>query len=394
MELQDLFELLAEDPSDDKARSKLATIYFNQGDWQKASKQYSLIKQQRALDNVEAALFAQCMNNTEIGEVGEGVSETPSNADQSLEVKSVASPLSLIVENVVPIRSAQEGDIKFSDIGGLDSVKKTLSLQIIEPFKNPEIFRKYGKKAGGGVLLYGPPGCGKTMLARAIATECNAHFIPVGISDILNQYVGGSEQNLSAIFDKARANRPSVLFFDELDALAFARSKSQSDYTRTLVNEFLNQLDGIGHDNSDILFLAASNMPWDVDSAMKRPGRFSKLTFIPPPDSAARLHILGLKLKDLPTSNLDLGAISGRLAHFSGADIDGFVEQLRELTVERYIESGREHELSQKDVDRVLKKYCASTEDWLATARNIVKYAGSDKTYQSVEFYLKANKML
>jgi len=200
--------------------------------------------------------------------------------------------------------------------------------------------------------------------------------------------------NLSSFFDKARAETPSVLFFDELDALAFARSKSKSDYTRTLVNEFLNQLDGMGHNNDNILFLSATNMPWDVDSAMKRPGRFSRLIFIPPPDPEARLAMLQSKLIQLPAAKLDLQGLNKKLKNFSGADMDGLVDQLRELTVERFIETGNEQDLSNNDVKSILSNITASTEDWLTTARNIVKYSGSDKTYQSVEFYLKNNKLL
>ena len=134
-------------------------------------------------------------------------------------------------------------------------------------------------------MLYGPPGCGKTMMARAIASECNASFTAVGISDILNMWVGQSERNLAGLFDKARSEAPAVLFFDELDALAFARNKAHSDHTRTLVNEFLNQLDGMAGQNDKLLVLAATNMPWDVDEAMKRPGRFDRQVFVPPPDS-------------------------------------------------------------------------------------------------------------
>jgi SpoVK/Ycf46/Vps4 family AAA+-type ATPase len=127
-----------------------------------------------------------------------------------------------------PADRASTNSIGFDDIAGLDDLKRTMRLQIIEPFLRPGLFAKFKKRAGGGVLLYGPPGCGKTMMARAVASE----FIDVGISDVLNMYIGESERNLAALFDKARAKRPSVLFFDELDALAFARSKASSEHSR------------------------------------------------------------------------------------------------------------------------------------------------------------------
>ncbi len=141
----------------------------------------------------------------------------------------------------------------------------------------------------------------------------------VGISDVLNMYIGESERNLAAIFEKARHSRPCVLFFDEIDALAFARSKAQSEHTRQVVNEFLSQLDGFGADNQEVLILAATNMPWDVDSAMKRPGRFSRQVFVPPPDEAARAHIVELKLHGVPHEGVDAQAIAKATRRISQA---------------------------------------------------------------------------
>src|SRR5690349_4436033 len=222
---------------------------------------------------------------------------------------------------VVPIQRVSEDKIRFSTIVGMDDLKKTIRIKIIEPFVNPGLFQRFRKQAGGGILLYGPPGCGKTMMARAVANECNAEFISVGIADVLNMWIGESERNLAAIFAKARGQAPCVLFFDELDALAYARSKANSEHTRTIVNEFLAQLDGVGQDNSQsnkgVLILAATNMPWDVDPAMKRPGRFSRQIFVPPPDVAARQRMLEIKLTGVPCDTLDLAAIAAQTAHYS-----------------------------------------------------------------------------
>jgi ATPases of the AAA+ class len=296
--------------------------------------------------------------------------------------------------NVVPIQRVPEEKIRFSSIVGMEDLKKTIRIKIIEPFVNPGMFQRFRKQAGGGILLYGPPGCGKTMIARAVANECNAEFISVGISDVLNMWMGESERNLASIFAKARAQAPCVLFFDELDALAYSRSKANSEHTRTIVNEFLAQLDGIGQDNKGLLILAATNMPWDVDPAMKRPGRFSRQIFVPPPDAEARQRMLEIKLTGVPCDALDYASIARQTAHYSGADIDGLIELAKEAALEDNIVNGRERSLTAGDFAHALSSVQPSTVEWLRTARNLVKYAGDDGSYRHVESYLKKTKML
>lgn len=296
-------------------------------------------------------------------------------------------------DNVVELAVPSQERTRFDDIAGLEDLKRTLRLQIIEPFLKPGLFAKFKKRAGGGVLLYGPPGCGKTMIARAVATECRAEFLSVGISDILNLYIGESERNLAAMFEKARHSRPCVLFFDEIDALGFARSKARSEHTRQIVNEFLAQLDGFGTDNHDVLILAATNMPWDVDSALKRPGRFSRQVFVPPPDEAARARIVELKLEGVPHEAIDARAIAAMTPHFSGADIEGLVELAKDYVLEEHLTQNVDRGVRQEDLQKAAQSATASTLDWLRTARNLVKYAGADDAYGEVGRYLKAHKL-
>jgi ATP-dependent 26S proteasome regulatory subunit len=296
-------------------------------------------------------------------------------------------------DNVVTLAVPPQERTRFEDIAGLEDLKRTIRLQIIEPFLKPGLFAKFKKRAGGGVLLYGPPGCGKTMIARAVATECRAEFLSVGIADILNLYIGESERNLAAMFEKARHSRPCVLFFDEIDALGFARSKARSEHTRQIVNEFLAQLDGFATDNHEVLILAATNMPWDVDSALKRPGRFSRQVFVPPPDEAARARIVELKLAGVPQESIDARAIAAITPHFSGADIEGVVELAKDYVLEEHLAQDIERGVRQQDLLRAAQSATASTLDWLRTARNLVKYAGADDAYSEVGRYLKTHKL-
>ena len=310
-----------------------------------------------------------------------------------LSVMRGAGGASTGADNVVPIGRAARERVLFDDIAGLDDLKRTVRLQIIEPFRNPNLFAKFRKKAGGGVLLYGPPGCGKTMLAKAVAGECHAEFISVGLSDVLSMWIGQSEQNLQQLFEKARSKRPSVLFLDELDGLAFARSKANSEHTRQTVNELLSQLDGFASDNTGILILAASNMPWDVDPALKRPGRFARQVFVSPPDEVARADILRMKLGDAPQGEIDTRAIARMTPHFSGADIEGVVELAKEYALEDHLLRGVDRPIEQQDLVNALGNARASTLEWLRTARNLVKYGGADDTYREVGEYLRKHKL-
>jgi len=316
-----------------------------------------------------------------VGTAREGVAEKP------------AATLHL-VENLAPVVALpvqlRPRPTSFDDIVGMDALKRTLRLQIVEPFRNPSLYAKLKKTAGGGVLLYGPPGCGKTMIARGIATECRANFVSVGISDVLSMWLGESERHLAEIFERARLQRPCVVFFDELDALAFSRSKSTHDLSRGLVNEFLSQLDGFESHNQDILFLAATNMPWDVDPAFKRPGRFARQIFVPPPDGDARLHMLRAKLDGVTLVDVDLAAAAKGTHLFSGADLDGIIELAKENAIHRGLQDAAEACLVQSDFDEALAHAGASTTDWLRTARNLVRYSGGIGEYKDLAAYLKS----
>jgi SpoVK/Ycf46/Vps4 family AAA+-type ATPase len=405
MTLEYIRDQLLKKPFDNRLRRQYAGELMEHRLWEAALEQLEIVRDQGRMDAETMTQMALChlrLDNAQ--KAAETYSEAkpfddfrPHEELDALESNAIpdAGHLSVVKKKtaeIVPINRGAADRVTFNDIGGMEDVKNTLRLQIIEPFLKPGLFDKFKKKAGGGVLLYGPPGCGKTMIAKAIATECNLTFMSVGISDVLNMWLGESERNLAAMFEKARSEKPCLMFFDELDALAFSRSKAHSEHTRTVVNEFLSQLDGFGQDNDQILILAATNMPWDVDPAMKRPGRFAKQIFVPPPDKAARAKILEIKLRDIPCDPLDYPSLADRLEFFSGADIDGLIDLAKESALMDIMKGGGERNLRLQDINTAIDDIIPSTTEWLRTARNLVTYAGADKTYKDVETYLKKTK--
>jgi SpoVK/Ycf46/Vps4 family AAA+-type ATPase len=278
----------------------------------------------------------------------------------------------------------------FSDVGGLDSMKDEIRMKIIIPFQRPELFRTYGKRAGGGVLMYGPPGCGKTMLARATAGECKATFINVTIESILDMYYGESERKLAGVFESARARKPAVLFFDEVEAIGGSRQQIRHSPGKSLVNQLLAEMDGMASRNDDVLIVAATNAPWHVDSALRRPGRFDRVLFVAPPDEAARLEILRLHLRDRPVDkSVNAGELAKKTVDFSGADLFELVDRATEAPLQEAMRGGESRPLTQADLLNALKRTKPTTLEWFATAKNYATFANTGGLYDDLLAYLK-----
>lgn len=286
----------------------------------------------------------------------------------------------------------QKPSINFSDVGGMNNVKKEIELKIIKPLLHPDIYKAYGKKTGGGILLYGPPGCGKTYIAKATAGQVNARFITVGLNDILDMWIGSSEKNLHQIFEVARQNTSCVLFFDEIDALGASRSDMKQSGGRHIINQFLQELDGIENNNEGILILGATNTPWHLDPAFRRPGRFDRIIFVPPPDDVAREAILRLKLKNKPVDSIDFNLLAKKLDNFSGADIEALIDIAIEEKLDASFVDGIPQPITTKDLLNASKKHKASTQDWFATAKNFALFANDTGLYDDILTHLKIKK--
>ncbi|BBI30887.1 ATP-binding protein [Cohnella abietis] len=285
-------------------------------------------------------------------------------------------------------KDSERDVINFDSVAGLTELKKTIRMKIISPFQNVGLFSKFKKKAGGGVLLYGPPGCGKTFMAKATAGECRAKFIPIHITDIFDPYIGVSERNLHDLFAKARSQKPSILFIDELDAIGFDRAKSSSNF-RGVVDTFLSEMEGIDTSTDQVLIIGATNMPWDVDNALKRPGRFDRLVFVAPPDEDARESIYRLKLQDRLAEGVNYAALAKNSEFFSGADIEHVCERAVERVLEEILDTGVERPVQMADLEYALGSMTASTLEWLKTAKNYVRYANQSGVYNDIEDYLR-----
>jgi transitional endoplasmic reticulum ATPase len=279
--------------------------------------------------------------------------------------------------------------VTFEDIGGMKTVIERIRMNIIYPFKNPDIFKKFKKKPGGGILMYGPPGCGKTHIARATAGECGAFFISIAITDVLSKWLGESERRLHEIFETARRRSPAVVFIDEIDAIGVSRTDAGSSMA-PIVNVLLTELDGISAQNENLMVLAATNTPWRVDSALRRPGRFDRVLFVPPPDEAARAAILKIVLRDLPSEAVNIEKLARLTERFSGADLRALVECASEKAIAEEMRTGRPALLTQQLLTDAAKETRASTAEWLETARNYASYANRAGLYDDlVEFFEK-----
>ncbi len=274
--------------------------------------------------------------------------------------------------NSVSERATAEQKKGFSSIGGLEELKEEISFKIIEPFRNKEIYSYYGKAIGGGILMYGPPGCGKSLIAKATAEEAQAMFIHVKASDIKSKFVGETEKNIAELFEKAREQQPTIIFFDEFEVLGRDRSEGQT-HEKSAVAQLLTEMDGVDAKEQQILLLAATNEPWAIDPALRREGRFGTTIFIPTPDLQARIEILKIHLAKRPTELIDYEKIARLTEGLSGADLKSICEAATDIPLKESVATGKKRKIAMRDVERAVSKTQSIIKQWFAKAKLIIE---------------------
>jgi AAA+ superfamily predicted ATPase len=289
---------------------------------------------------------------------------------------------------------AEHTGLTLADVAGLGEVKKRLEAAFLAPMRNPELRKLYGKSLRGGLLLYGPPGCGKTFIARAVAGELGARFITVSFADLIDMFVGRSERNIHELFEAARRNAPCVVFLDEVDAIGQKRSQLRNTPMRSAVNQLLLELDDVASDNTGVFLLAATNHPWDVDSALRRPGRFDRTLLVLPPDGPAREGVFRYHLRDRPVAGIDLARLSRLTDGYSGADIAHICETAAEAALLDSVRRGEPRLIGQADLEAAVGEVRPSLGTWFETARNVALFANEGGAYDDLVAYLRKRRLI
>lgn len=266
-------------------------------------------------------------------------------------------------------------DVSFDDIGGLEGVKEQIRQAIIYPFEHRDLYEHYKVSAGGGILLYGPPGTGKTLLAKATAHECNAAFISVKTSGIMSKFVGESEKHIKKIFEEARQHERAIIFFDEFDSVAGRRADAEG-FAKRIVNELLAQMDGVDTGKDAYLVMGATNEPWEIDPALRRPGRFGTLIHVKEPDGEAREAIFRIHLEGRPCEDIDYSTLAAITEGYSGADIAAICEDAALIPLSEALRSPPRRNICMSDMLCCVENRISSVKLWYNEAERMVKKYG------------------
>ncbi|MGO3190411.1 MAG: ATP-binding protein [Microbacterium sp.] len=284
--------------------------------------------------------------------------------------------------------------VTLADVAGLADVKQHLDQTFLAPLRNPEMAAAFGQTPGGSLLMYGPPGCGKTFIARAIAGDLGASFIHVTLADLLSQWLGESERAIQSVFRDARASAPCVIFFDEFDAIGGRRSSGGgSQAMRSILTQLLEELDGVRSANEGVYFLAATNRPWDIDAALRRPGRIDKTVLVLPPDAVARAAMIQQALEGKPAGEVDAVEVAAATAGFSGADLSHMTTTALQQAMTESMSTGTVVPVTTEHLVRIAQGLTPSTNSWFDQVAPVLEYGVDDGTFDQLRAYRVARGM-
>jgi SpoVK/Ycf46/Vps4 family AAA+-type ATPase len=397
--IKSLQAAVAAAPTDAPLRRHLAGLLVSSGRAAEALEHLTHLLGADGTDDVALQLLAQVTRA-----LGQPAAEPtgPSTAAPDFDWHSAESQVEDLLQ---PAFVTEEGDdptvgeierptLRLEDVGGMQEVKDRLEAAFLAPMRNPDLRRLYGKSLRGGLLLYGPPGCGKTFLARAVAGELGAAFYAVSLADVLDMYIGQSERNLHDVFEVVRRNTPCVLFLDEIDAIGQKRSQLRHSAMRGTVNQLLTEMDDVGQKNEGVFVLGATNAPWDVDSALRRPGRLDRTLLVLPPDPPAREAILRFHLRERPVTGVNLQKLVRATQDFSGADLAHLCDSAAERALLDSAKSGEARMMEQRDFDEALRGIRPSIGPWLQGARNVAMFGNEGGEYDELLAYLKKRRLV
>ena len=337
----------------------------------------------RAIENNPNYARAYDLRGSVYQEMGK-IEEAKANYKKALEINPLLREARKALDSLEGAQAVSTGaqtpeafkpeipETNFSNVAGMDELKERLKFSIIEPLKNPELAKKYKQRVGGGIILYGPPGCGKSFITRALAGETKLKMINIKVSDILDKWIGNSEKNIHAAFETARKNAPCILFLDEFDGLGWRRIEAEHSWERSMIAQLLVEIDQIDKKNENIVVIGATNAPWFIDDALKRSGRFGKLVYVTPPDKTAREALFKMYLKDIPVEKINYKKFAEQTWDFSCADVQSVCETAAEAAYAKSLKAGKEVPVSNDLIKEAVDKERSDLTEWFTSLGRMI----------------------